>query len=251
MSRRRRMPAALARYWAKKRAAAKNKPRRRTRRNPWYEKRRDLSVTIRKAPRHRRAALVGVGRRRARRHVSAKFAALGLGAGKESTMARKRRHRKVAHNPPRRRHHARRRRHNPPLTVRGIHVAQVAKDSAAVAAGIVLPQLALRTPQLAKFADTPLKRAVAKAALGVGMSLLAKKFLGARAAGMVLVGTGSNILLGEVLPKVAPNLGLGMSDSHDPEQFPQLSDMYAPVGELTGGYGRDPYLSAIEAGEYN
>lgn len=231
----------------KRKAMSKPRRRRRTRRNPWFEKRRAMSVSVRRAPRHRRAALLGLNRRRARRHVAAKYRALTLGAGKESQMARKRRHRKVAHNPPRRRHF-RRRRHNPPMTVRGIHVAQVAKDSAAVAAGIVLPQLALRMPQLSSFADTPIKRGVTKAGLGVLMSMLAKKFLGARAAGMVLVGTGANILLADVLPKAAPGLGLGMADAADPEQFPQLNDLYAPGAALAGGaYGmRDPYLAASQ-----
>ncbi len=164
-------------------------------------------------------------------------------------MARRRRRRHAAKNYGHRRRHTRRARHNPPMYRGGPEFVNVAKDGAAVAGGILLPQLALRMPQLAKFADTPVKRALAKAAIGFGLSVISRRFVGRRVANMLLVGTGANILLADVLPKAVPNLGLGMSDAYDPEQFPTLNEMDVPQLEGGGAYGR-PMQDLAEMATY-
>lgn len=122
------------------------------------------------------------------------------------------------------------------------------KDGAAVAVGVIGPQLALRQPQLLKFADTPVKKALAKALIGYGMSRLAKRFAGGRIASMILIGTASNIILADILPKAAPSLGLGMADAYDQEQFPTLNEMTQAYHLAGGGKaygGRDEDLSEM------
>jgi len=113
------------------------------------------------------------------------------------------------------------------------------KDGAAVAGGIVLPQLALRVPQLEQFANTKMKRGLVKVGAALALSQLARKFVGPRAANLLLVGAAANLLL-DALPTVAPKLGLGLADSYDPEQFPMLSEMHG----LNPGRG-------MYAAEYN
>lgn len=236
-----------------------NPPRRRRRakRNPWYETRKRMTVHDHyAAPRHRKAALLGINRRKSRSFTAKKYAAMT--AAEESPMAKRRKSRRrrygaAAHNPPhRRRRFARRSRRNPPMRLGGFQVGQVVQDAVGVGAGVVIPQLALRMDPLSKFADTPLKRGVAKAGVGIGLAMVAKKFFGGRAAGMVIAGTVSNILLADVLPKAVPQLGLGMADAYDSEQFPTFGEMETPMleggeygGVLEGGYMRDPSLSEL------
>ena len=268
------MPEALRKYWAAKRAA-KAKPRRRARRNPWSEKGKVARLTIggrpagtirnshprsknrgtnTLAPRHRRAALLGISRRihkrlaaASRKTVAKKFS-LMTSSSKEYPMAKRRKsHRRTAaHNPPRRRHFRRARR-NPPFFSGAPNVSSLLKDGAAVAAGVVLPQVALRQPNLAPYADTPVKRAGMKLIIGWGISRLAKKFLGGeRVANMVLVGTASNVLLAEVFPKVAPSLGVGLSDRYDPAgPEAMLAEILRNPSMLAGAYGRDGQLNEM------
>ena len=148
------------------------------------------------------------------------------------------------------RHHKARR--NPPKLFNKGNLISLAKDAGAVGAGIIAPQFALRMAPVAKFADTPVKRAVAKVLLGGGAAWAAGKFVSKRAGEMVLVGTLANLLLTDLLPKVAPQLGVGLSDAYFPEFDPyEGQGNQDALNEMAGGYGRDPELSDVPFEQYN
>ena len=240
----RRMPAALKRYWDKKRRASK------PRKNPWYERKVPMTVRsadgpagspLMKARRHRVAAALGIARRTGRKYIAEKFQT-SRSAVKESVMSRKTKRRKLRANPPRRHHKTRRHyRRNPPFLPRMGEVGSVLKDGLAVTGGLLLPTLIVRAPAVARFTDTRMKRVAAKAVIGFAVSRLAKRFVGPRAAALMLVGTGAGLVL-EFLPSIAPSLSLGLSDGYDPDQFPGMGEMPGLAGDT---YGR-PMMESFD-----
>jgi len=86
-----------------------------------------------------------------------------------------------------------------------------------------------------------MKRVAAKAVIGFAVSRLAKRFVGPRAAALMLVGTGAGLVL-EFLPSIAPSLSLGLSDGYDPDQFPGMSEMPGLAGDT---YGR-PMMESFD-----
>ena len=146
---------------------------------------------------------------------------------------------KLRANPPRKHKSASRRRRGGGGGGGKISLKELAIDSGAVLAGIGLPAVVLRTPDIAGFAKEKWQRILLKGAAGYGLSLLARKFVGRRAGAMVLVGTGVGVAL-DLLPQLAPAVGLGLSDAYDPDQgaLTSVGEMIpAGMAEMLRGYG--------------
>lgn len=221
-----RMPAGLARYWAthsRKKARANPRRKRRAKRNAWFESRKHLTVPSHRAPRHRKAALLGRNRRHMRRFVSQKFSTWTSPAKGASTMARRRRrHNPVASNYRRRTHHRSRRR-NPPNR---IQFMSLGKQAAGVGVGIIAPSMILQSKMLpAGLIDSMPKRIIAKLAIGYLVSRAGAKFVGGEFGKMILIGTAANILMADVFPRLVPQAGMGLSEGY--EDLPMLSGGYS------------------------
>jgi hypothetical protein len=146
---------------------------------------------------------------------------------------------KLRANPPKRHKSSRRRRGGGGGRGGRISIKELAINSGAVLAGIGLPAVALRTPAIAGFAKEKWQRILLKSAAGYGLSMLARKFVGRRAGEMVLVGTGVGVAL-DLLPQLAPAVGLGLSDAYDPDQgaLTSVGEMIpAGIAEMLSGYG--------------
>ncbi len=226
------MPPALARYWAKhsRKKRANPKRRRRVRKNTWAEKRQYLTIRdYHRAPRHRKAAILGSNRRHQKRLKSR--LGVSFGSSGDSTMARHRKHRRrrVASNPVR--HHtnyrrrSHRRRHNPPMRLGGVGVASLAQQAAGVAVGIIAPTMIMKAPIIpASLQDSPLKRVAVKLAVGLGVSMAGRKFVNRGFGNMILIGVAANILMADIFPKLLPQTGVGLAEGY--QDLPMLSGGY-------------------------
>jgi len=225
------MPAGLARYWAthsRKKARANPRRKRRVKRNAWFESRAHLTVPTHRAPRHRKAALLGRNRRHMKRFISTKFAGWTSPATGASTMARRRRrHNPVASNYRRRTHHRSRRR-NPPNR---IQFMSLGKQAAGVGVGIIAPSMILQSKMLpAGLIDSMPKRIIAKLAVGYLVSRAGAKFVGGEFGKMILIGTAANILMADIFPRLVPQAGMGLSEGY--EDLPMLSGGYSKGNAL-------------------
>ena len=188
----------------------------------------------------KRAAKLKRGIKMARRKHHSRRRKGVMPAGLRAYWAGKRRGgHKLRANPPKRHKSSRRRRGGGGGRGGRISIKELAINSGAVLAGIGLPAVALRTPAIAGFAKEKWQRILLKSAAGYGLSMLARKFVGRRAGEMVLVGTGVGVAL-DLLPQLAPAVGLGLSDAYDPDQgaLTSVGEMIpAGIAEMLSGYG--------------